>query len=84
MAAISQMRYSDTQIRTAGQKSAVKQEDPAWKFLYANAHFIRTIWWSSFSFRVGSRSHTSIFSTTPLFAPRLVYRRVSLSESKGC
>jgi len=31
MAAISQMRYSDTQIRTAGQKSTVKKEDPVWK-----------------------------------------------------
>jgi len=34
---------SDTQIRTAGQESTAKQEDPVWKFLQANAHFIRTI-----------------------------------------
>jgi len=31
---------SDTQICTARQKSTVKQEDPVWKFLQANAHFI--------------------------------------------
>ena len=37
---------SDTQIRTASQKSTVKQEDPMWKLLQANAHFIRTIWCS--------------------------------------
>ena len=34
--------YLDTQIRTASQKSAVKQEDPVWKLLWANAHFIGT------------------------------------------
>jgi len=32
---------SNTQIRSAGQKSTVKQEDPVWKSLQANAHFIR-------------------------------------------
>jgi len=40
----SHRRDSDTQIRTASQKSAVKQEDPVWKCSWANAHFIRTIW----------------------------------------
>ena len=35
---------SGTQIRTASQKSTVKQENPAWKFLQANAPFIRIIW----------------------------------------
>ena len=33
---------SDTQIRTVRQKSKVKWEYPVWKFLLANAHFIRT------------------------------------------
>jgi len=37
---------SDTQIRTASNKSTVRQEDPVWKFFQANAHFIRTIWCS--------------------------------------
>jgi len=37
------MCYSDTQIRTTSQNSALKQEDPLWKSLQANAHFIRTI-----------------------------------------
>jgi len=37
---------SDTQIRTARQESTVKQKDPMWKFLPANAHFIRIIWCS--------------------------------------
>jgi len=32
--------------RTASQKSTVNQEDPVWKFLLANPHFIRTIWCS--------------------------------------
>jgi len=40
----SHRRASDTQIRTASQTSAVKKEDPVWKFLQANAHFIQTIW----------------------------------------
>jgi len=35
---------SDTQIRTASQKSTVKQDDPVWKFFQANSHFIRNIW----------------------------------------
>jgi len=50
---------SDTQIRTASQKSTVKQENPVWKFLQANAHFIRTIW-CSFPFYLvwEQRSHT--------------------------
>jgi len=30
---LSQRCARDTQIRTSGQKSAVKQEDPVWKFL---------------------------------------------------
>jgi len=30
---LSQRCASDTQIRTASQKSTVKQEDPVWKFL---------------------------------------------------
>jgi len=32
---------SDTQIRTARQKSTVKQEDSVCKFVQANAHFSR-------------------------------------------
>jgi len=58
---------SDTQIRIAGQKSTVKQEDPVWKFLKVNAKFIRTICCSlPFYFVWERRSHTSFFSTTPL------------------
>jgi len=34
---------SDTQFRTASQKPTNKQDDPMWKCLYVNAHFIRTI-----------------------------------------
>jgi len=37
---------SDTEIRTACQKYTVKPEDPVWKFLQANARFIRIIWCS--------------------------------------
>jgi len=55
------------QIRTASQKSAVKQEDPVQKLMQANAHFIRTIWCSLPLHLVQERrSHTSCFSTTLL------------------
>jgi len=37
---------SEKQIRTASQKYTVKREDPVWKFVQANAHFIRIIWCS--------------------------------------
>jgi len=55
------------QIRTASQKSTVKQEDPVQKLLQANAHFIRTIWCSLPLYLVWERRfHTSFFSTTLL------------------
>ena len=39
-----------------------------WKCLYVNAHFIRTIWCSLRFYLVWERrSHTSFFSTTPLW-----------------
>jgi len=55
---------SDTQIRIARQKSTLKQEDPVWKFLWVNVHFIRTIWCSlPFSLVRERRPYTSFFST---------------------
>ena len=60
----SHRRASDTQIRTASQKSMVKQEDPVWKFLQANAHFIRTVW-CSLPFHLVWERHSHFFSTTP-------------------
>jgi len=58
---------SGTQIRTARQNSTVKQEDPVWKFLSENAHFIRTIWCSLPFFGVGTAFPHLFFSTTLCF-----------------
>jgi len=62
---------SDKQIRTASQKPTLKQEDPVWKFLYANAHFIRTIW-CSIPFGVGTPFPDLFFSIrpTPMATPQ--------------
>ena len=55
----------DTQSCAASQRSAVKQEDPVWKYLQANSHFIRTIWCSLALYLVWERRSHTFSSTTP-------------------
>jgi len=43
---------SNTQIRTDNQKPTIKQGVPVWKFLWANTHFIRTIWFSLLKYQL--------------------------------